>query len=187
MPTKKRKGRNYSMKHLISKLKELEERELDVVVSRGVLSLHQTQRNQMKAEIIEALYEDIKEAVEPEGYGIFKTQSGPILDFLNRGVEKKIMGMLSKEELEMYTGLISIQFDAIMKNLDTNGAYEENYYLQDLELKRIKAEEKEKAKKLKIQQNAEWRAENARKREEEMAYILARKQEIASEKAKKVD
>ena len=175
------------MKHLISKLKELEERELDVVVSRGALSLHQTQRNQLKAEIIEALYEDIKEAVEPEGYGIFKTKSGPILDFLNRGVEKRIMGMASKEELEMYTGLVSIQFDAIMKNLDTNGAHEESCYIQDLELKRIKEEEKEKAKKHKIQQNAEWRAENARKREEEMAYILARKQEIASEKAKKVE
>ena len=161
MPTKKRekrKGRNYSMKHLISKLKELEERELDVVVSRGALSLHQTQRNQLKAEIIEALYEDIKEAVEPEGYGIFKTKSGPILDFLNRGVEKRIMGMVNKEELEMYTGLVSIQFDAIMKNLDTNGAHEESCYIQDLELKRIKEEEKEKAKKHKIQQNEIGRA-----------------------------
>ena len=75
------------MKHLIERI-----RGIDVVVSRGVLSLHQTQRNQMKAEIIEALYEDIKEAVEPEGYGIFKTQSGPILDFLNRGVEKENYG-----------------------------------------------------------------------------------------------
>lgn len=172
------------MKHLIAKLKELEEREFNVVVSRGTLALHQTQRNQAKAEIIEALYEDIREAVEPEGYGVFKTQSGPILDFLNRGVEKRIMGMVNKDELEIYTGLVSIQFDAIMKNLDTNGAHEENCYIQELELKKIKEQEKEKAKKQKIQQNAEWRAESARKREEEMARILARKQEIESGRGK---
>ena len=33
------------MKHLLKKLKELEERKFDVVMSRGPLALHQTQRN----------------------------------------------------------------------------------------------------------------------------------------------
>lgn len=169
------------MKHLLAKLRELEERDFNVVLSRGTLALHQTQRNQAKAELIHALYEDIKEAIEPEGYQIYQTSYGPVLEFLNDSVEDKIIRMAKPEEEDLYTGLISIQIDAIMKNLDTNGALDEADYKHILEEKRLREAEREKAKQLKMQRDAEVRAEKARRREEEIARMAAIKQEQESE------
>lgn len=165
------------MQNLLNKLKELEQREFDVVVSRGALALHQTQRNAAKAELIEAIYEDIKAALEPEGYQVYRTEYGPVLEFLNDVVESKIMKMTKKGEEDVYSGFISVQFDAIMKNLDTNAEHDEIQYLEDLEQKRIRELEKQKSKLTKAQKDAETRAEKARRREEEIARIEALKQE----------
>lgn len=165
------------MKHLLAKLKELESREFDVVLSRGTLALHQTQRNQAKAEIIEAIFADIKDAVEPDGYQVYQTSYGPVLEFLNERVEDKIFKMVKPEEEDLYTGFISVQIDAIMKNLDTNGALDQADYIHILEEKKTREAEREKAKALKTQRDAELRAEKARRREEEIARLAAIKEE----------
>lgn len=163
------------MRHLITKLKELEQRELKVVVSRGALALQQTQRNEAKSEIIEALYKDIKEAAEAEGYQVYITAEGPILEFLNLGVEDQVLRMAKDGEKDIYTGFASIQFDAIMKNLDTNGELDQEDYRITREAKRQKEEAKQKAKEQKMQRDAEIRAERARRREEEIMRIAAMK------------
>lgn len=165
------------MQNLLNKLRELEQRDFDVVVSRGSLALHQTQRNTAKAEIIKAIYADIKAALEPEGYQVYETEYGPVLEFLNEKVDEKISRMTKKGEEDLYTGFISVQVDAIMKNLDTNASHDEVMYLEDLEQKRFKEEMKEKQKLQKSQKDAEIRAEKARRREEEIARIEAFKQE----------
>lgn len=165
------------MKNLLAKLKELETREFDVVLSRGTLALHQTQRNQAKAELIEAIFEDIKEAVEPDGYQVYQTSYGPILEFLNERVEEKVLRMAKPEEEDIYTGFISIQIDAIMKNLDTNGALDQADFIHEAEQKRLRDAEREKAKALKTQRDAELRAEKARRREEEITRLAALKEE----------
>ena len=165
------------MQNLLNKLKELEQRNFDVVVSRGTIALQQTQRNTAKAEIIKAIYTDIKAALEPEGYQVYETEYGPVIEFLNEKVDEKISHMTKKGEEDLYTGFISIQIDAIMKNLDTNAAHDEIVYHQDLEQKRIKEEMKEKQKLQKSRKDAEIRAEKARRREEEITRIEALKQE----------
>lgn len=162
------------MKHLLAKIKELETREFDVVTSRGALAIHQTQRNKAKAELIEALHLDLKEVFEEEGYKVYQTASGPILEILNENVDEQIAK--SGEDSDFYSGMISIQFDAIMKNLETDGSLEEQNFLQDLAVKREKEALREANKLKKIQKDAEARAEKARKREEEILKLQAIRQ-----------
>lgn len=162
------------MKHLLAKIKELETREFDVVTSRGALAIHQTQRNKAKAELIEALHLDLKEVFEEEGYKVYQTASGPILEILNEKVDEQISK--SGEDSDLYTGMISIQFDAIMKNLETDGSLEEETFLQDLAVKQEKEALREANKLKKIQRDAEIRAEKARKREEEILKLQAIRQ-----------
>ena len=162
------------MKHLLAKIKELETREFDVVTSRGALAIHQTQRNKAKAELIEALHLDLKEVFEEEGYKVYQTASGPILEILNENVDEQISK--SGEDSDFYSGMISIQFDAIMKNLETDGSLEEQNFLQDLAVKREKEALREANKLKKIQKDAEARAEKARRREEEILKLQAIRQ-----------
>jgi hypothetical protein len=161
------------MEKLISKLKELQERDFTVVSSRGSLSLQQTQRNQAKAEILDAIYEDVKSALEDEGYDVYITSYGPVIEFLNPQVEEQVLRM---DKDDLCSGFVSVQLDAVMKNLDTNGELDEESYLHDLEEKELRKAEKDKAKKNKTQRDAEVRAEKARQREEAIARIQARKE-----------
>lgn len=154
------------MKNLLAKIKELETREFDVVVSRGSLALHQTQRNKAKAELVEALSADLKEIMGEHGYNVYITSAGPILEFLNTHVEDQI---LSHKDGSGYTGMISIQLDAVMKNLDVNGESEELDYKISIRDKADKEKERQEIKDRKIQRDAEIRAEQNRRREEEMA------------------
>lgn len=165
------------MRHLVSKLQELEEREFKVVVSRGTLALQQTERNRAKAEIIDALYKDIKEAIEPEGFQIYETSYGPVIEFLNEKVEDRVLAMSKPEEKDTYTGFTSIQIDAIMKNLDTNGALDEVDHHHVLRQKEDREEARAKMIADKMKRDAEMRAEKARRREAEILRMTALKQE----------
>ena len=60
-----------------------------------------------------------------------------MLEFLNEKVDEKISRMTKKGEEDLYTGFISVQVDAIMKNLDTNASHDEVMYLEDLEQKTL--------------------------------------------------
>ena len=156
------------MQNLIKKMKELQEREFSVGTSRGSLALQQTQRNQAKAEILDALYADAKEALEEEGFNVYRTHYGPVVELLNPHVEKQVLRM-DKEEI--CSGFITIQLDAIMKNLDTNAELDEKTFLHEEEQKELRRKEREEAKRKKIQHDAEVRAEKARRREKEMARL----------------
>ena len=156
------------MKNLIKVLKELQERNFDVGTSRGSLALQQTQRNKAKADILNAIYEDAKETLEEEGFTVYRTHYGPVVEILNEEVERKVLKM---DDKGLCSGFIAIQLDAVMKNLDTNAELDEQSFLHELEQKQLRKEERERAKKQKIERDAEVRAEKARKREEEMARL----------------
>ena len=162
------------MQNLIDKLQELEERDLTVVSSRGSLSLQQTQRNQAKAELLDAIYADMKEALEELGYGVYVTSYGPVIEFLNEKVEEQVLKM---DDEGLCSGFISVQLDAVMKNLDTNAQLDEESFLHDKEQKELRAAEREKLKRVKTERDAEIRAEKARQREEAIARVQARKEE----------
>lgn len=175
------------MENLTKILNQMKTQEFDVVTSRGSLSLQQTQRNKIKAEILQAIYEDVKIALEEEGFNVCITSYGPVIEVHNEKVEENVFRMeyrnwlakgnsgdmkkFLKEETVMASGFISIQLDAVMKNLDTNAELDEESYLHELEQKELRAKEKEKKKREKIERDAEIRAEKARRREEEMARL----------------
>lgn len=162
------------MQNLIKKLREIEEMDLTVVNSRGSLSLQQTQRNQIKAQLLDAIYADMKEVLSEEGFEVFITSYGPVIEVLNSKVEDQVL-KLDKDGL--CSGLIPIQLDAVMKNLDVNAEFDEENYLHEKEQKELRAAERERAKQAKTQRDAEVRAEKARQREEAIARIQARKEE----------
>lgn len=162
------------MQNLIDKIRELEERELTVVSSRGSLSLQQTQRNQAKAELLDAIYEDMKEALEEEGYQVYITGYGPVIEFMNERVEDQVLQM---DQDGLCSGFISVQLDAVMKNLDTNAQLDEESFLHDQEQKELRSAEREKSKRVKTERDAEIRAEKARQREEAIARVQSRKEE----------
>jgi hypothetical protein len=160
------------MKYTIEKLNELRKRDFKVVVSRGSFSLHQTQRNQAKAELLQAIYSDLKDALKDTEFEVYQTAYGPVLDFLNQSVESQIEDL---DDEGICSGHVSIQLDAVMKNLDTNAEIDEEAYLLDEKERQAKAAEKERQKKAKTQMDAEIRAEKARRREEEIARIQSSK------------
>lgn len=162
------------MQNLIKTLKDIAERDLDVVSSRGSLAIQQTQRNSLKTEVLNALHQDLIEQLEKEGFGVFITPYGPVIELLNTKVEEQVIKM---DDGDLCSGFISIQLDAVMKNLDTNPEIDEQSYLHDLEQKRLRAEEKERAKRAKTQRDAEKRAEKARQREEAIARLQLSREE----------
>ena len=175
------------MKHLIKALQEASDFEFTVTTSRGVLALHQTQRNETKAKILDAMRKDLEEALDEAGHAVRDTAYGPVIEPYNEEVEKEVfkkeyqawlkegnrgsMGEFRKKEKALPSGMISIQADFIIKNLDTNAEIDEKDYTHEKEQKRIREEEKEKAKRRKIERDAEARAEKKRKREETLAKL----------------
>lgn len=164
------------MENLLKVLQEIEEQDFKVVSSRGSLSLQQTQRNETKARLLEALYDDMKDFLDEQGYAVYMTSYGPVVEILNSGVESQVLDLD-----KTCSGFISIQLDAVMKNLDINAAVDEQDYLHLKEQKQLRAAEKEKAKRAKTLRDAEIRAEKARMREAEMARIEAMKRSKESQ------
>jgi len=162
------------MKNLIELLREVEEMDLTVVNSRGSLSLQQTQRNQIKAQLLDAIYADMKEILTEEGFEVYITSYGPVIEILNSKVEDQVMKM---DQDGLCSGFIPIQLDAVMKNLDVNAEFDEENFLHEKEQKELRAAERERAKQAKTQRDAEIRAEKARQREEAIARVQARKEE----------
>lgn len=176
------------MEHLIKALKEIQVQEFEVATSRGVLALQQTQRNATKAKVLEAFYKDLQETLEEEGFNVYLTAYGPVIEVLN---DKVMEDVYTKEHQAWLkdgnrgnkakwlkaigdnrpSGQITIQMDSIMKNLDTNAELDAADFEHEKEQKRIREEEKAKKKRAKIERDAEARAEKNRLREEKLAKI----------------
>jgi len=155
-------------------IQKLQNEELEVGTSRGSLSIQQTQRNNKKSELVEAFYKGMKELEDDLGVQVYITNSGPIIEILNEKVENQV---LSKDQSGICNGMISIEFDLKVKNLDFDAATEEKEYLfkqQQKEIKRQKAEEKREAK---IKRDAEIRAEKSRIREQKLEKYLKENEE----------
>ena len=130
------------MQNLVKLLEELKARQFKITIDKnGKSKLQQTQRNNLKAEILTALMEDIK-AEYPEL--IFRTDEGIILEIANDSVADN----LDSESLG--SGAITIALDLKIKDLDSNATDLANAYAVDLAEKAEKAEQKAKAKTAKI-------------------------------------
>ena len=73
-------------------LKSIEQKDdLKVAVSRGTLSIQQTQRNNIKREVLSAFYDDMKTIAEKNGLNVYLTREGVALALNNERVESQIM------------------------------------------------------------------------------------------------
>jgi len=155
--------------NLTQKLTEIKERNFIVGTSKGALAVQQTERNLLKTELIEALFKDLQELGEECGCEVYITKDGPILEIQNESIENQV-DRLDNEAL--CSGMLSLEFDIIIKNLDYDASIMQEEYLEDLKTAAEKAarvaEETEK-KKLK---DAESRAEKARQRQAKLSSYL---------------
>jgi hypothetical protein len=176
------------MKHLVKVLQEMEQESFTVATSRGVLALQQTQRNDSKAKILEAFFQDMKEELGEAGFEVYMTSYGPVIEVYNEKVETdvyqkeyelwkkqgnkgRMADFISAKRDVLPSGRITIQSDWIMKNLDVNATIDQASYIMEKEQKVIREKEKEIKKRKKIERDAEMRAEKQRKREEAVAKI----------------
>lgn len=151
-------------------LKSIEQKDdLKVAVSRGTLSIQQTQRNNIKREVLSAFYDDMKTIAEKNGLNVYLTREGVALALNNERVESQIM---INDKEGNYQTRMSILFDIKIKNLDFDPEYEEFDYLNEIEAKEAKAEEAEKAKQIKIKKDAEDRAQKLKIREQQIAEMM---------------
>lgn len=154
---------------LKEKIQDLQEKDLTVGTSRGSLAIQQTQRNNEKAELVEALYEGLKELEEDLGVTVFITKGGPVIEVLNPKVENQV---LSKDKDDICNGMISLELDLKVKNLDFDASTEQADYLFKKKEKEEKQRAKEANRRRKIERDAELRAEKKRLREQKIEKYL---------------
>lgn len=154
----------------------MEFRAADLKISEisGDFSIYQTQRNQAKKELIEALNLDLAEmASEIKGAEALMTADGPTLSFEHEGVQDQLY---VKDREAICSGRISITFNAVFRNLSYDTELEAMQFEQEEAEKASKLAEKEKLKKAKIKRDAESRAEKARAKEEMKENIMKKLQ-----------
>jgi hypothetical protein len=156
------------------KVKDLQEKDLQGGTSRGSLSIQQTQRNNEKAELVEALYEGFKGMEEEMGVQVYITKGGPIIEILNPQVENQV---ISKDKNDICNGMISLEVDLKVKNLDYDGSIEQKNYLFEKEQKEEKRLKKEEARLRKIQRDAQVRAEKKRLRDQQIEKYMVKEDE----------
>lgn len=153
-------------------MEQLQDQEFEVVRSRGSLALQQTQRNQMKEELMQALHEGFQEVGEEYGFDVYFTADGIIFEVKNLAVIKRVGRMRDVEHEGDIKGFISLEHNLKIKNLDYDAELEEEAYLAELAEAEEKAKIKEAQKKDKIKRDAEIRAGKARLREQKIAALL---------------
>ena len=137
----------------MDKLKELivalKSRDFKITTTaKGIEQLQQTQRNTLKAELVNALFEDIKSEHEYT----YRVKDGIMLELENSSIADKITN-------ESGSGAISITIDIKVNDLETNAESESESYAVELAEKTAKKEKAEKSKADKIARDKKERAE----------------------------
>lgn len=128
------------MDNLLSTLAEIKDRKFKITTtSKGVEQLQQTERNALKAELVNALFKDLKSA-HPYTY---RVKDGIMLEIENGSVADGISN-------ELGSGAITITIDIKVNDLETNAETAcEDYRIEVTEKAEKKAEQaKKKADKI---------------------------------------
>ena len=166
-------------KDFIELIRDIEQREIEVVRSRGALALQQTQRNALKNEIMKAFQMGLEELGDKVGIDFYETSEGIIMEIDNEYVKKRVSRMKDQSDGDS-EGYISIEFNCKIKNLDYDAETEEFIFQEEREERVEKEKAREKSKQAKIKRDAENRAAQARHRERKMAELLARSEKANS-------
>lgn len=143
------------MKNLMTVFQKLAEMKLTISERAGVKVIQATQLASIKAELMNALAQDL-EAMFNETELAFNV--GMTADGLVSTVEN--------DSVESVNGEVAIQFDVKVKNLEFDFADENEQYIAEQEAKAKEKEIAEQNKQAKIKRDAELRA--AKKREKEL-------------------
>lgn len=139
------------MDNLMNLIVELKTRDFKITTNnKGVEQLQQTQRNNLKSELVGALFNDIASKYD---YA-FRVKDGIMLEIANDSVADNIKN-------EIGSGAISITIDIKVNDLETNAENEKEDY--DLSVAE-KLEKKAKAEKSKAEKIARDKAERQAKK-----------------------
>lgn len=161
----------------IELIRNVEEREIEVVRSRGALALQQTQRNALKNEIMSAFKEGLEDLGAMAGVDFYETADGIIMEIDNEKVRRRVKRMKDENDGDS-EGYISIEFNCKIKNLDYDAELEELIYIEEQKEKAEKEAKRERDKQAKIKKDAELRAVQARTRERKLAELMEKGVEI---------
>ena len=127
------------MENLMKLLDELQAKSFRITETKNGEAIQQTERNKLKADILNALFKDLKAAYE----FTFRSDEGILLEIEN----KSIADALQSEE---GSGAITVCLDLKVKNLGCNAESESEDYMRKLAEKeeKRKAEADKKAKKI---------------------------------------
>lgn len=134
------------MDNLMNLIAELKSRDFKITTNnKGVEQLQQTQRNNLKAELVNALCKDIASKYEYT----YRVKDGIMLELANDSVADKIKN-------ELGSGAISVVIDIKINDLETNADTEsESYKVEQAE----KLEKKNKMAQAKAEKIARDKAE----------------------------
>jgi hypothetical protein len=139
------------MDNLMNLIVELKNRELKITTNnKGVEQLQQTQRNNLKAELVNALFNDIASKYDYT----FRVKDGIMLEIANDSVADNIKN-------DIGSGAISVTIDIKINDLETNAESEKESY--DISVAE-KLEKKAKAEKSKADKIARDKAERQAKK-----------------------
>lgn len=139
------------MDNLMNLIAELKSRDFKITTNnKGVEQLQQTQRNNLKAELVNALFQDIASKYDYT----FRIKDGIMLELANDSVADNIKN-------ELGSGAISITIDIKINDLETNAETEKESY--DISVAE-KLEKKAKADKSKAEKVARDKAERLGKK-----------------------
>jgi hypothetical protein len=139
------------MDNLMNLIVELKNRELKITTNnKGVEQLQQTQRNNLKAELVNALFNDIASEYDYT----FRVKDGIMLEIANDSVADNIKN-------DIGSGAISVTIDIKINDLETNAESEKESY--DISVAE-KLEKKAKAEKSKADKIARDKAERQAKK-----------------------
>jgi hypothetical protein len=132
------------MKEFATFIEQIYEKPLKTVVNGKGCQIATNERNALKAEICDQLFNVFSRA----GLLIHRTSEGLVLAIPNISVEDE------NEE-----GVVSVSFKMAIKNLDYLPEWEEEEYLAALEEKEAKRAEREQAKAAKVERDTKARLE----------------------------
>ena len=137
------------MTNFVALAKEIEERDFRLTcTSAGVEQIHQTERNALKTELLDALCEDFAETFEVVG----RTSEGILIEVPCASLADK----LSPDSCG--SGAITLAIDIKIKSLDTDIQAELDAYAVEVEEKLAKEKAKAEKKARKIAKDSQARA-----------------------------
>ncbi len=137
------------MENLMKLLDELQVKSFRITETKNGEAIHQTERNKLKADILDALFHDIQARYEYT----YRSEEGILIEIANQSIADALQS-------EEGSGAITVCLDLKVKNLDCNAENESADYMRKLTEKEEKARAAAEKKAAKIARDKAERKKN---------------------------